>query len=74
MGAALVSVAYFNWRFDWNYRYAKWLGATLFGLRKPFGELADAKFMRVFYRELSSGFLVLFGGILLILGISLFGR
>ena len=77
MGVALVSIAYFNWRNDWNYRYAKWLRATFLGaspLRKPFDRLADAKLMRGFYREFSSGFLLLFGGILLILGISLIGR
>jgi hypothetical protein len=77
MGAALVSVAYFNWRYDWNYRYGKWLRATLFGasrLRKPFDQLAEAKLMRGFYREFSSGFLLLLGGIFLILGFSLIGR
>ncbi len=72
-----MSVAYFNWRYDWNYRYAKWLRATLFGasrLRKPFDQLAEAKLMRGFYREFSSGFLLMLGGIFLILGISLIGR
>jgi hypothetical protein len=45
MGAAMAVVAYLNWRYDWNYRYAKWLAATLFGanpLRKPFDHVAEA--------------------------------
>ena len=77
IGAAMVSVSYFNWRYDWNYRYARWLGGTLFRanpLRKPLDQLAEAKLMRGVYREFSSGLLLLIGGILLILGIPLIGR
>jgi hypothetical protein len=77
MGAALVAVAFFNWRDDWNYRYSKWLNRTLFGtsrLGKSYGRLVEAKVTRVLYRGCSSGFLLLFGGALLILGTSLFGR
>ena len=77
IGAALMSVAYLNWRYDGNYRYAKWLTATLFGassLRTSLDRLADAKLMRRLYRGFSSGVLLLFGGTLLILGLSLFGR
>ena len=77
MGAAMVSVSYFNWRYDWNYRYAKWLSATLFRanpFRKQFDQVAEAKLLRGFYRNFSSAFLLLLGAVLLILGIPLIGR
>ena len=68
MGAAMVLVGYFNWRYDWNYRYAKWLIANLPPRRKLSDRVADARLMRGFYRGFSSGVLLLAGGVLLILG------
>ncbi|HEV2013899.1 MAG TPA: hypothetical protein VGR77_08480 [Candidatus Dormibacteraeota bacterium] len=61
--------AYVNWRYDWSYRYAKRFQAKLFG--KPFDRLAETRLGRIFYGGFSSGFLLLLGGALLILGISL---
>ena len=43
-------------------------------LRTSLDRLADAKLMRRLARGFSSGVLLLFGGTLLILGLSLFGR
>jgi hypothetical protein len=72
--------AYFNWRYDWNYRYAKRLRATLFGaspLRRSLDRLAETRLARISSRWFSSGYFLVFGVALLILGISIvfgFGR
>jgi hypothetical protein len=66
LGAAIVWFAYVNWRYDLTYRYAKWFQANLFG-RRP----TETRLERIIYGAFSSAFLVLFGGALLSLGISL---
>jgi hypothetical protein len=66
VGGGILWFAYANWRYNLTYRYAKWLQANLFGSRPT-----ETQLERIICGGFSSGFLVLFGGAFLILGISL---